>query len=153
MEAIKKTAEFINYLDFEPKRTIVVKPFDGGLIKVCDYEDLYGINSKIDNSIFSDEAEILDLSVKSVRIRAQRELSLKTFAFIDEKEVGPLKKVVESALAYEDYSLEIMDAQIVSVVACKFFNISKGTLPLIKKIITLDAPDIVKVTETLSVKI
>jgi hypothetical protein len=148
VEAIQLTAEFINYLDPEPKWPIVVEPFENGLVNVHRYEELYRINAKVDfTKVFKEETEIVELSVRSARTKAQTIKSdLELFPSLSVDKIGFARKAVESALADENYALESIDAEVVSVISCNLWNKKKAFLPLIKEIIILDASEIVEMT-------
>ncbi len=147
MDPMEKTAEFIGYLDLKPNWPILVEPNEQAIIKVYHYDQYYGINPNADFSLFGENIEILGLSLRSVRARAQRDLDLEIFPSVDIDKIGIFKKAVEVGLVNEDYSLEAIDAEIVSVIGCKLWERSKAFLPFIKNMVTLNASDIVKITE------
>jgi len=147
MDPIEKTAEFIGYLDLKPNWPIVISPEEQAIIKVYFYDQCYGINSSVDFSIFKENIELLELSLRSVRVRAQKDLDLELFPSIGVDKVGIFRKAIEVGLKDENYSLEAIDAEIVSVIGCSLWKKNKAFLPFIKKLLTLNATDIVKTTE------
>ncbi len=148
MQAIEKTKEFINYLDLDPKYPILEEPLEENVLSVYFEEKCYRINSDFNfNEIFKRNIEILELSVKSVRLRVQREMRVEIFPYVDVKKTGFTKKLIVRGLENDKYSFEDIDTEIVSIIACNLWQTHKKFLPLIKNIITLDASDIVKITE------
>jgi len=147
MKVIKATADFISYLDPDPKWGIIVEPLEDGLVNIQRYEELYKINARVNFSeIFKEDIQILDLSVKSVRARTQKELDLEIFPSLNVEKIGFARKAVESALADENYPLERIDIEAMATISCSLYRKSRAFLPLIKNLVTLNASDIVKIT-------
>lgn len=148
MQVIEKTKEFINYLDFDPKLSIVEEPYKGKVVGVFFLERYYGLNSNIHfDQIFKNNIEVLELSAKLVRLRVQKDKNVEIFPFLDVGKIGSFRKAVEVGLNEKDYPLESIDTEIVSVIVCNLYQKHKAFLPLIKNIIAMDAEEIVKVVE------
>lgn len=148
MQAIEKTKEFIGYLDINPKLSIIEEPYKENAMGAFFLEGYYGLNSNMSfDLILKRNVEILELSVKLVRLRVQRDKNIEIFPFLDVNNTGPFRKAVEVGLCEDDCPLESIDTEIVSVIACNFFQKNTLFLPLIKNIVAMDAKDIVKITE------
>jgi len=150
MEVIETTKEFIGFFDVNPKWMIYEQEDAEDIAVYVDFENSwYLLNSKALSRQNDDIYQPFKISVKSVRLRTQKELDLQTFAYLDYKKAGIFKKSIEVGLQEESLTLEEIDAEIVSLLSFLFWQKSRSFLPLIKHIITLNAEDIVKTTEPL----
>lgn len=154
MDVVEKTKEFINFLDIDPKWLIFEEEGETDIAISLDFSGLYyGINYDAFSCQGFDEASYaLKTSIKAVRLRAQRELKLEIFPFLDYKKTGVFKNAIQVGLEYEDLSFNEIDLEIVSGVSNFFWIKNRAFLPLIKHIITLNAEDIVKITEPFILK-
>ncbi|HNP79556.1 MAG TPA: hypothetical protein PKI00_01785 [Candidatus Pacearchaeota archaeon] len=151
MEAIEKTRELINFFDVKPNWTIYEQEDAEDIAVYVDFENSsYLLNPSVFLSQNNDIYQPFKISIKSVRLRAQKELDLQTFAYLDYKKAGIFRNSIEVGLKEEDLTLEQIDAEIVSGVSFLFLQKSMSFLPLIRFIITLNAEDIVKTTERLT---
>lgn len=144
MEAVEAV---IDYFDSDPKWPVIVEPFEeNGLIKISNHEPAYIINDNIDFSvIFNDPAEKIELSTRAVRIKIQKtNPDLELFSSLGPEKAGFARNIIESTLKDENYSLEGIDAEVVSTISCIFWKADRKFSPLIKEIITLNASDIVR---------
>lgn len=153
MEVIETTREFISFFDVNPKWMIYEQEDAEDIAVYVDFENSnYLLNPYAFLSQNDDIYQPFKISVKSVRLRTQKELDLQTFAYLDYKKAGIFKKSIEVGLKEESLTLEQVDAEIVSFVSFVFWQKNRSFLPFIKHIITLNAEDIVKTTEPLLIK-
>ena len=88
-----------------------------------DFENSwYLLNSKALSRQNDDIYQPFKISVKSVRLRTQKELDLQTFAYLDYKKAGIFKKSIEVGLQEESLTLEEIDAEIVSLLSFLFWQ-------------------------------
>ncbi|GMX58568.1 MAG: hypothetical protein MCSN_2220 [Candidatus Microsyncoccus archaeolyticus] len=149
MDVVEKTKEFIGFLDIDPKWFIFEEEGETDIAISLDFSGLYyGVNHDAFSCQGPDEVSYaLKTSIKAVRLRAQRELKLEIFPFLDCEKTGVFKNAIQIGLEYEDLSFDEIDLEIVSGVSNFFWIKNRAFLPLIKHMITLNAEDIVRITE------
>jgi hypothetical protein len=148
MELIEVAADFINYFDPDPKWPVIVEPFkENGLVKISNYQPVYIINDNVDfSAVFNDPAEKIELSTRAVRIKIQKtNPDLELFSSLGPEKAGFARNIIESTLKDEEYSLEGIDAEVVSTISCNLYRKNKVFLPLIKNLVTLDASEIIEI--------
>lgn len=149
MDVVEKTKEFINFLDIDPRWLIFEEKDETDIAISLDFNSLcYGVNYDAFSCQGPDETSYaLKTSIKAVRLRTQRELKIEIFPFLDYKKAGVFKNAIQAGLEYEDLSFDEIDLEIVSGVYNFFWNKNRTFLPLIKHMVTLNAEDIVRITE------
>jgi hypothetical protein len=146
------TVSILGFIDSVPKYEIEKIRFGdelpGAFIFVSYALEGYKVNTDIDAQISFTPATIADFAARGARARAQFEnQDMVLFPEMPLEEAGFARQFLEKDFG-EDYSLAAIDSMFFGAIASLLWQKKKvESLPLIKQIVPMSAPGIVKLVE------